>query len=131
MTNIVRIDDVEPKEVPLKEGHHGGQIWWIFGERSKIRTEGVVAHIQEYPPGGFTGEEHGAHSGVEQIYYVISGTMAVHIAGEDLVAGAGSLVYIPRGAKHYHRNSGKDNLVFLTVNCPVRSGEVPPLRGSP
>jgi len=125
MENVVTLDDVHPQEVPAAEGHHRGRIWYVFNQNT-IGTEGIRVHVQEYEPGGYT-EGHPPHKDLEQIYYIISGTMAVHIAGKDYTAGPGSLVYIPRGAEHYHRNGEKDKLVFLTVNSPVRSGEVLPL----
>ena len=126
MENVVTVEDIQPEEVPIAEGHHKGRIWWIFNEKT-IGTEGMRVHIQEYEPGGYT-EGHPPHMNLEQIYYIISGTMAVHVAGKDYVAGPESLVYVPRGAKHYHRNAGKDKLVFLTVNSPVKSSDTPPLR---
>jgi mannose-6-phosphate isomerase-like protein (cupin superfamily) len=125
MENVVTLADIEPKEIPLKEGHHGGRIWYIFNKEN-IGTEGLRLHVQEYFPGGYT-EDHPPHPHIEQVYYVISGTMAVHVDGKDFAAGPGYFVYIPRGAVHYHRNEGADNLKFLTINVPVRSGEVPPL----
>jgi len=125
MENVVTLDDIEPKVVPAKEGHHGGQIWYVFN-RDTIGTEGLRLHVQEYFPGGYT-EGHPPHQDIEQVYYILSGTMAVHIAGKDYIARPGCFVYIPRGAVHYHRNAGEDNLRFITINVPVRSGDVPPL----
>ena len=125
MENVVTLDDIQPEEVPLKAGHHHGRIWWVFNPDT-IGTEGLKIHVQEYDPGGYTAD-HPRHMDFEQAYYVISGTMAVHISGKEYIAKAGSMVYIPRGAEHNHWNAGDDKLIFLTINAPVRSGEVPPL----
>ena len=125
MENVVTLGDIEPKEVPRKEGHHGGRIWYVFN-RDNIGTEGLRLHVQEYSAGGYT-EEHDPHKDMEQAYYVVSGSMAVQISGKDYTAGPGSFVFIPRGAAHKHRNIGQDNLVFLTINVAIRAGEVPPL----
>lgn len=125
MKNVVTLADIEPKVVPLKEGHHSGRIWYVFNKDS-IGTEGLRLHVQEYSPGGYT-EKHAPHMDMEQTYYILSGTMAVTISGQEYTAGSGSFVFIPRGAQHKHRNIGKDNLVFLTINVAIRDGQVPPL----
>ena len=125
MENVVTLADVEPRVVPAKEGHHGGRIWYIFNKDS-IGTEGLRLHVQEYQPGGYT-EGHAPHKDIEQAYYILSGTMAVSVAGKEYTAKPGSFVFIPRGAEHFHRNAGDDDLVFLTINVAIRSGEVPPL----
>lgn len=125
MKNVLSLADIEPQVVPLAEGHHNGRIWWIFN-KDTVGTEGLRMHVQEYSPGGYT-QGHAPHQDFEQAYYVIAGTMAVKVSGKEYVAQAGSFVYIPRGAEHSHYNAGTDNLVFLTINAPVRSGQAPPL----
>ena len=127
MDKVISLADIEPKVVPLAEGHRGGRIWYVFNKDS-VGTEALRLHVQEYSPGGYT-EGHAPHRDMEQAYYILSGTMAVRVAGREYVAGPGSFVFIPRGAEHSHRNAGEDNLVFLTINVPVRSGDVPPLPG--
>ena len=128
MENVVTLADIKPEEwTGDVAGHHQGRIWWIFTPDT-IGTEGIKMHVQEFDPGGYTdAAEHPPHPHIEQAYYILSGTMAVSVSGKEYVAQAGSFVYIPRGAEHSHRNAGDDKLVFLTVNSPVRSGEVPPL----
>ncbi|MGI5836069.1 MAG: cupin domain-containing protein [Chloroflexota bacterium] len=125
MEKVITLADIEPKPVPMAEGHHGGTIWYVFN-RDNIGTEGLRLHVQEYPPGGYT-EGHDPHLDMEQAYYIISGTMLLHIAGKEYRAGPGSFVFIPRGATHGHRSVGEDKLVFLTINVPIRDGGVPPL----
>lgn len=130
MDNVVTLDDIQPEEwTGDVAGHHGGRIWWIFNPDT-IGTEGLKIHVQEYEPGGYTDpEDHPTHTDFEQVYYIISGTMAFQLRDEEYTVKAGSFVYIPRGAKHSHYNAGDDNLVFLTINAPVRSGDVPPVPG--
>ena len=130
MENVVRLDDIEPEEwTGDVAGHHEGRIWWLFTPDT-IGTEGLKMHVQEFNPGGYTSAaEHGPHPHIEQVYYVFSGTMAVDIGDKEYIAKAGSFVYIPRGMPHGHRNAGDgdEKLVFMTVNAPVHSGDVPPL----
>jgi len=128
MKEIVTLDDIEAQEWSGQEaGHHNGRIWWIFTPENAA-TEGLKMHVQEYDAGGYTDpDEHPTHMHIEQVYYVMSGTMGLRLNGQDHLVKAGSYVFIPRGADHGHWNAGEDKLLFLTVNSPVRSGEVPPL----
>jgi len=122
--------DIPAEPVPEQEGHHNGLIWWIFQPDGRglqsLKTEGLRVHVQQYAVGGYT-KGHGSHAAVEQVYYVLKGSMEVRLGNKTHIANAGAFVYIPRGVDHDHRNIGQDELVFLTINSPVRGGDVPPL----
>jgi quercetin dioxygenase-like cupin family protein len=120
MDNVVTIADLDSKMLTLEAGHHGGRIWSIFNKET-IRTETLTVSVQEYRPGEYT-EGHGPHAETEQAYYILTGTMAVHVSGKEYIAKPGSFVFIPRGAEHGHRNAGTDNLRFITINGAVRKG---------
>lgn len=127
---VVSLADIPAEPVPEMEGHHNGLIWWIFQPDGRglksLPTEGLRVHIQQYDVGGYT-KNHGFHTAVEQVYYVLRGVMEVRLGEQTYVAKQGSFVYIPRGVDHDHRNIGDEELVFLTINSPVRSGDVLPL----
>ena len=127
---VVSLADIPAEPVPEMEGHHNGLIWWIFQPDGRglqsLLTEGLRVHVQQYDVGGYT-KGHGFHTAVEQVYYVLKGSMEVRMGDKTYTAEEGSYVYIPRGVDHDHRNIGQDKLVFLTINSPVRAGEVAPL----
>lgn len=57
------------------------------------------------PPGG--GSPEGLHThDVDQVFYVLDGTMTVEIAGDVHEAGAGTLVVFPAGVPHRNWNAG-------------------------
>ena len=123
---VVRLEDLEPRPLLAGAGHTGGVGYDIFNADT-VGAESLRLVAQRYAPGGFT-TGHPIHTDREQTYYILSGTMHIEIDGEQYVAPAGSFVFIPRGAQHDHRNEGTEDMVFLTINTPVRSGEAPPVK---
>jgi quercetin dioxygenase-like cupin family protein len=129
MYKIVQLDGLEYRPLNDGMGHVEGRYCEVF-TKTTAETEALRLLVQEYPPGGYT-EGHPIHEDFEQAYYVLAGTMTVILEGQPFEAGAGTLVFIPRGTKHEHRNDGSEPMTFLTINVPVRSGEVPPLGDVP
>ena len=76
------------------------------------------------PPGG--GSVAGLHKHtVDQIFYVISGTMSLEIAGNEYEAGPGTLVVFPAGVAHRNWNRGAEATVHLAINSPLPDPAVP------
>ncbi|HEY1456147.1 MAG TPA: cupin domain-containing protein, partial [Candidatus Dormibacteraeota bacterium] len=70
------------------------------------------------PPG--EGSPAGMHThAVDQLFYVLSGTMNLEIAGEPHVAGPGTLVVFPAGVPHRNWNGGAEPTIHLAVNVPL------------
>lgn len=76
------------------------------------------------PPGG--GSVAGLHSHVvDQLFYIISGTMSLEIAGNEYEAGPGTLVVFPAGVAHRNWNRGSEATVHLAINSPLPEPGVP------
>ena len=70
------------------------------------------------PPG--EGSPAGMHThAVDQLFYILSGTMSVEIAGKSYVAGPGTLVVFPAGVPHRNWNGGEEATIHLAVNSPL------------
>jgi quercetin dioxygenase-like cupin family protein len=123
--HIVRLEDLEKKPLRDGMGHVEGEFWEVF-TKTTASTEALRLLVQWYPPGGYT-RNHPVHNDFEQAYYVISGTMTVFLEDEEHLVPTGSFVFIPRGTRHHHQNDGDEPMVFLTINVPVRDGNVPPV----
>lgn len=124
---VVRLEDLARKPLSDGMGHVEGSYWEVF-TKATVGTEALRLLVQEYPPGGYT-SGHPVHLDFEQTYYVLSGTMTVLLGEVEHRVPAGTFVFIPRGAKHEHRNDADEPMVFLTINVPVRDGTAPPLEG--
>lgn len=70
------------------------------------------------PPGD--GSPAGMHTHVvDQLFYILSGTMNLEIAGQTYVAGPGTLVVFPAGVPHRNWNGGMEATVHLAFNSPL------------
>lgn len=76
------------------------------------------------PPGG--GSPAGLHTHVvDQIFYILGGTMSLEIAGEQYEAGRGTLVVFPAGIPHRNWNGSGEDTVHLAINSPLPESGAP------
>ena len=76
------------------------------------------------PAGG--GSPAGMHThAVDQIFYILSGTMNLEIEGTPYEAGPGTLVIFPAGVPHRNWNGGTEPTVHLAINAPLPDPNVP------
>ena len=76
------------------------------------------------PAGG--GSPEGLHiHPVDQIFYILAGSMTVEIRGERTVVAPGSLVVFPAGVPHRNWNDGTEPTVHLAINAPAPPAGVP------
>lgn len=105
--------------VPPREG---GRSLWVLGERVILtvpshRTGGayslfeVITHPGSGPPPHVQHREDAA-------FYVLEGEYEFLIDGNTLRTWAGSLVYVPKGALHAHRNVGEVLGRMLMTHTP-------------
>jgi mannose-6-phosphate isomerase-like protein (cupin superfamily) len=70
------------------------------------------------PAGG--GSPAGMHTHVvDQIFYILAGTMSIEVAGERHDCGPGSLIVFPAGVPHRNWNGGTEPTVHLAINAPL------------
>jgi mannose-6-phosphate isomerase-like protein (cupin superfamily) len=85
------------------------------------------------PPGG--GSPEGMHTHVvDQVFYILSGTMSLEIEGRPYSAGPGTLVVFPAGVPHRNWNGGAEPTIHLAFNSPLPAKDEPfarPVEGSP
>lgn len=75
-------------------------------------------HCIKTPPG--EGSPAGMHTHVvDQLFYILSGTMSLEIAGQGHVAGPGTLVVFPAGVPHRNWNGGPEATIHLAFNTPL------------
>lgn len=76
------------------------------------------------PPG--EGSPAGMHTHlVDQLFYILSGTMSLEIDGHAYTAHPGTLVVFPAGVPHRNWNGGSEPTVHLAVNTPLPSPDEP------
>ena len=76
------------------------------------------------PPGG--GSPAGLHvHEVDQVFYILSGTMSIEIEGKQYDCSPGSLIIFPAGVPHRNWNGGSEPTVHLAFNTPLPDPNVP------
>ncbi len=76
------------------------------------------------PTGG--GSPAGMHvHDVDQIFYILRGTMSIEIEGTQYDCGPGSLVVFPAGVWHRNWNAGTEPTVHLAFNTPLPDPALP------
>ncbi len=76
------------------------------------------------PAGG--GSPAGLHiHDVDQIFYILSGTMSIEIEGKQYDGHPGSLIIFPAGVAHRNWNGTSEPTVHLAFNTPLPDPGVP------
>jgi quercetin dioxygenase-like cupin family protein len=70
------------------------------------------------PPGG--GSPEGLHTHeVDQVFYVIEGSMSIEVAGATHEVPPGNLIVFPAGVPHRNWNGGSEPTVHIAFNTPL------------
>ena len=81
-------------------------------------------HCIKTPAGG--GSPAGMHvHDVDQIFYILRGTMSVEIDGKRYDCSPGSLIVFPAGVRHRNWNEGSEPTLHLAFNTPMPDPSVP------
>ena len=76
------------------------------------------------PAGG--GSPAGMHvHDVDQIFYILRGTMSIEIEGKRYDCSPGSLIVFPAGVRHRNWNGGSEPTLHLAFNTPMPDPSVP------
>ncbi|MBJ7603312.1 MAG: cupin domain-containing protein [Candidatus Dormibacteraeota bacterium] len=88
----------------------------------ELTSDGAICScavtVIKTPPGG--GSPAGLHThGVDQVFYILDGTMNVEIDGSAYVVDSGTAVLFPAGVAHRNWNAGTDAIVHLAIAAPA------------
>ncbi|MEW6335251.1 MAG: cupin domain-containing protein [Thermodesulfobacteriota bacterium] len=94
----------------------------LFDRRSGAKTCSIKCI--KTPAG--EGSPAGMHvHAVDQIFYILSGTMDIEIEGGQYRCPPGSLIVFPAGVRHRNWNAGSEPTVHLAFNTPLPDPDVP------
>jgi quercetin dioxygenase-like cupin family protein len=98
-----------------------------FVQRLLTRDDGgdacQIAYVRT-PPG--SGSPHGLHThNVDQVFYVLGGTMTVEIAGATSEVEAGSIVVFPKSTPHRNWNATDRETIHLAIIAPAPDPDLP------
>jgi quercetin dioxygenase-like cupin family protein len=99
-----------------------GEATWFLSNRMTIKasaetTGGAYGLLESKVRAGFSPPLH-VHHRDDEAFYLLEGTVRFHSAGQDIVAGPGSFVFLPRGVPHTFVVEGDDDARMLTLLSP-------------
>ncbi len=89
-------------------------------------TNGVAALVEARITPATAGPPLHIHRVSEETYYVVSGTLIMHIGGEVAELTAGGVAYISRGTEHTWATARGSEVHFLTLHTPAGYEEYHP-----
>ena len=94
----------------------------LFDQTSGAKT--CTIQCIKTPAGG--GSPAGLHTHqVDQIFYIVKGTMNIEIGEREYEVGPGTLVIFPAGVPHRNWNGSSGSTVHLAFNTPMPDPNVP------
>jgi quercetin dioxygenase-like cupin family protein len=106
---VVHYRDVPIEEI-VEEGAKGIQVRWLISKSDG--AENFAMRFFEVEPGGYT--PHHSHDWEHEVF-ILSGEGVVVCEGEEREIREGYVVFVPPGAKHCFKNTGKERLIFLCL----------------
>jgi quercetin dioxygenase-like cupin family protein len=81
-------------------------------------TGGAFSVLVGEGPGGAPGPALHEHPTTDETFYVAGGEATFRLGDEEIVASAGSVVFVPRGTAHTVWNAGSEILRGLIIISP-------------
>jgi quercetin dioxygenase-like cupin family protein len=81
-------------------------------------TGGAFTMTETTIPSGFPGPPRHSHTQLTDTFYVLDGTLSVHVDGETRDLEPGSYVSVPPGIVHTFSNRSTRPVRFLNINAP-------------
>lgn len=111
---------INERDAPVKENACGKRGQSIQLVNQQVGSESIDFHINIIRPNTGLGPYH-YHSNSDNLYFVLEGQAQVMVEGQEVVAGPGEAVWIPRGEKHDVVNIGTGDLRLIEVKTPADS----------
>jgi mannose-6-phosphate isomerase-like protein (cupin superfamily) len=111
---ISPFDDAEQIWIGLEEPGMRRKVFRFLSP--EFGSEEFMAGITVFEPG--EASSYHVHPISEEVNLVMSGSGIVVSDGEEAEFGSGSVMWVPKGVHHQHRNTGTEPLKLLWVYSP-------------
>jgi len=112
---LISMDVINQRDAVPFTTVDGSTIRELLAHRNSAIRQQSLAEAR-LAPGQATTPHH--HKVTEEIYYILSGTALMTLAGESRPVGPGDAIAIPPGLVHTIKNTGGEELVFLCTCAP-------------
>ncbi|HEX2224405.1 MAG TPA: cupin domain-containing protein [Thermoanaerobaculia bacterium] len=101
---------------PIRPADHAVYAPDKMGKSTLFRSERLLVGLNAFEPG----QEHKlhAHTGMDKVYSVVSGSGLFLLEGREEPMEAGMLLIAPEGIPHGIRNTGTERLLVLAILAP-------------
>ncbi len=104
-------------------GEAGRDGFWFLGTHMVMKasgetTQGQAGVIEQSAPAGFVAPPH-VHRREDEAFYVLDGRVLFHRGDEEILAPAGSFVWLPRSVPHWFQVEGPGGATLLQFNWPA------------
>ncbi len=116
------IKDLAALRILTREGE-GLSLWGPGGDRYRFLVTGAETGNSSFvlealvPPGG--GPPPHIHLKEDEFFYLLEGSLSVHVGGKTIEATAGDFIHAPRGVSHHYRNNGAVPARMLAMFTPA------------
>ena len=110
---VVRVESVPRYEAPAPYRRFAQALV----DQESFPDTSMCVGIFTYPPGAKSHTHH--HTAENEIYFVLEGELTSIQDGRAYPVPRRSLVFIPRGVRHYAENRTRRRCVFLAVHAPI------------
>ena len=105
------------RQEPVLDSEHDARQRIYMVTPTLFGTKVVKGEMIIYPPGTEASNHH--HEGAEHFQYIISGEGTAYLSEKPHHIRAGDTLYNYEGERHYFKNDGKENLVFVEYFVPA------------
>ncbi len=81
-------------------------------------AKNCMVQLIKTPAGGGSPEGLHIHK-VDQVFYILEGTMTVEIEGKRSDVGAGNMIFFPAGVPHQNWNRSGQRTLHIAFNTPM------------
>jgi mannose-6-phosphate isomerase-like protein (cupin superfamily) len=93
-----------------------GGMWFL---KDELSTDSLGITVLELEPGGKGKEHDHGEVGQEEIYYVVSGTIDVHLGGETVSVGPEEAIRIDSDQRRQIENNGDERAMLVLAGAPL------------
>jgi mannose-6-phosphate isomerase-like protein (cupin superfamily) len=93
-----------------------GGMWFL---KDELSASSLGVTVLELEPGGKGKEHDHGEDGQEEIYYVVSGTVDIHLGGETVTVGPEEAIRVDSNQQRQIENNGDKRATLVLAGAPL------------
>jgi mannose-6-phosphate isomerase-like protein (cupin superfamily) len=118
-------DNLPIQDYLLLEPGGGERLRFLGDSQMRLKigggdTDGALSFYEYVSAPGVVGPPQHLHHGHDETFYIVDGVYEFTFGSEQVTAGPGAFVFVPRGRPHTFRNAGTGQGRFVGTFAPAR-----------